>query len=51
MAAGDSAKKYSGNEIIDQLNIRNAKIIAVFLVLGFSIYHGIRHIKYGESGF
>lgn len=45
---GGSERLNSGNDIIEKLNVKNAKIIAVCLVLVCIIFHGIRHLKYGE---
>lgn len=33
---------------IQQLNVNNAKKIALCLVLGFICYHGLIHLRYGE---
>lgn len=46
-----SSEKSSIERIIDQINSKNAKKIAVLLVLGFACYHGILHIKYGNAKF
>ena len=46
--AADDEKKNTGNEFIDKLNVKNAKLIAICIVIGFSIFHGLRHLKYGK---
>lgn len=35
-------------ELIKKINAKNAKIVAFGLVLGFILYHGIIHLRYGE---
>lgn len=42
-----SEKSYI-EDIIDQINSKNAKKIAFILVLGFATYHGLLHISYGN---
>ncbi|XP_063827945.1 N-acetylneuraminate 9-O-acetyltransferase [Ostrinia nubilalis] len=42
-------KKSSAEWFIDQLNVKNAKLVAFFLVLGFIGYHGILHLRYGPD--
>lgn len=44
-----SSHKKSAEWIIDQLNVENAKLVAFVLVIGFIGYHGILHLRYGES--
>lgn len=34
---------------IQQLNVNNAKKVALCLVLGFILYHGLIHLRYGRS--
>lgn len=34
---------------IQQLNVNNAKKVALCLVLGFICYHGLIHLRYGMS--
>lgn len=34
---------------IQQLNVNNAKKVALCMVLGFICYHGLIHLRYGES--
>lgn len=34
---------------ISQLNVNNAKKVALCLVLGFIFYHGLIHLRYGKS--
>lgn len=33
--------------LIQQLNVTNAKKVAVLMVLGFIAYHGVIHLRYG----
>lgn len=33
---------------IQQLNVNNAKKVALVLVLGFICYHGLIHLRYGQ---
>ncbi|CAH2039234.1 unnamed protein product, partial [Iphiclides podalirius] len=42
-------KKTSAEWFIDQLNVKNAKLVAFLLVLGFIGYHGILHLRYGPD--
>ncbi|KAJ8915832.1 hypothetical protein NQ315_004645 [Exocentrus adspersus] len=35
--------------IIDQINSRNAKKVALVLVVGFAFYHSLLHIRYGTN--
>ncbi|KAL0871614.1 hypothetical protein ABMA27_004143 [Loxostege sticticalis] len=42
-------KKSSAEWFIDQLNVKNAKLVAFLLVLGFIGYHGILHLRYGPD--
>lgn len=35
-------------EIISQINSRNCKKVAFFLVISFACYHAILHLKYGK---
>ncbi|KAJ8948812.1 hypothetical protein NQ318_013464 [Aromia moschata] len=44
-----SGEKSRIEGIIDQINSKNAKKVALILVLGFACYHGILHIKYGTN--
>ncbi|XP_071148992.1 N-acetylneuraminate (7)9-O-acetyltransferase-like isoform X2 [Mytilus edulis] len=37
------------HEITYYLNIENAKIIALFMVTGFLMYHGVIHLKYSND--
>lgn len=41
---GESKAEY----IIQQLNVSNAKKIALMMVLAFMVYHGLLHLRYGE---
>lgn len=36
---------------IQQLNVNNAKKVALCLVLGFICYHGLIHLRYGRCCF
>lgn len=38
----------SAAEIIQQINIKNAKVLAFILIVGFIIYHGLLHWRYGK---
>ena len=38
----------SSHEVTHYLNVENAKIVAFFMVMGFVLYHGIIHVKYGK---
>jgi hypothetical protein len=38
----------SAAEIIQQINAKNAKLLALALVIGFIIYHGMLHLRYGK---
>lgn len=38
----------SAAEIIQQINVKNAKLLALTLVIGFVIYHGMLHLRYGK---
>lgn len=33
---------------IDQINSKNAKKVALILVIGFACYHGVLQMRYGE---
>lgn len=44
-----AAKKSTAELIIDQLNVENAKLAALVLVLSFIGYHGILHLRYGPD--
>ena len=46
MAEADQGK--SAAEIIQQLNAKNAKLLAFAFVIGFVIYHGMLHLRYGS---
>lgn len=34
--------------LIQQINVNNAKKVALAIVIGFIIYHGLIHIQYGK---
>lgn len=36
---------------IQQLNVNNAKKVALCLVLGFICYHGLIHLRYGQFSY
>ena len=38
----------SASEISQYINIENAKLVALIIVIGFVAYHGSLHLKYGE---
>lgn len=46
---GSYTKKSSAEWFIDQLNVENAKLAALVLVVGFIGYHGILHLRYGSD--
>jgi hypothetical protein len=48
MSAEASTKGKSAAEIIQQINAKNAKLLALTLVIGFIIYHGMLHMRYGK---
>lgn len=33
--------------LIQQLNVTNAKKVAILMVIGFIAYHGVIHLRYG----
>lgn len=35
-------------DVVKQINSKNAKYVACGLVIGFILYHGIVHIRYGR---
>ncbi|PSN53759.1 hypothetical protein C0J52_06243 [Blattella germanica] len=48
MSAESTGKQgRSAAEIIQQINVKNAKLLALTLVIGFVIYHGMLHLRYG----
>lgn len=44
----DNKNKSKAEQLIDQINADNAKRIALLLVIGFVIYHGVLHLRYGK---
>jgi hypothetical protein len=48
MSGEASRKGKSAAEIIQQINAKNAKLLALALVIGFVIYHGMLHLRYGK---
>lgn len=47
MSTEAASKGKSAAEIIQQINAKNAKLLAFILVIGFIIYHGMLHVRYG----
>lgn len=45
----DTKTKSKAEQLIDQINADNAKRIALLLVIGFAIYHGVLHLRYGKK--
>lgn len=45
---GFSKKSEKHAELIKKINATNAKHVACGLILGFIIYHGIIHLRYGK---
>lgn len=41
-------RKSQAEYIIQQINVNNAKKIALLVVIGFIVYHGLIHIRYGK---
>lgn len=41
-------KKSRAENFIEQLNAKNAKKVALLLVLGFVAYHGMLHLRFGK---
>lgn len=37
----------SASEISQYINVENAKLVALTIVIGFVAYHGSIHLKYG----
>lgn len=35
-------------QIINQINSKNCKKVALFLVISFACYHAVLHLKYGK---
>ncbi|CAB3222074.1 unnamed protein product [Arctia plantaginis] len=46
---GSHSKKSTAERFIDQLNVENAKLLALVLVIGFIGYHGVLHLRYGSD--
>lgn len=47
MASERSVKSRLAQNIVERLNVKNAKIIAICLVIIFVIFHGYRHLGQG----
>lgn len=45
---GADGEQSRAEYIIQQLNATNAKKVALLLVLGFIVYHGLIHLRFGE---
>ena len=45
---GQTNQSSATKEISQYLNIGNAKLIALSMVVGFILYHGVLRFKYGE---
>lgn len=45
----DTKSKNKVEQFIEQINATNAKRIALLLVIGFTIYHGVLHLRFGKS--
>lgn len=48
MWAESGVKPERSAEIIKQINAKNAKLVALVLVVGFILYHGTVHLRYGK---
>lgn len=44
----DQDSSSNAEYLIGQLNVTNAKKVAVLMVLGFMCYHGLIHLRYGK---
>lgn len=47
--AATASSSNSSSEITQYINIENAKLVALVIVLGFVGYHGVLHLKYGKT--
>lgn len=45
---GVDGNQSKAEQIIQQLNAANAKKVALLMVLGFIIYHGLIHLRFGK---
>lgn len=45
----DQESSTNAEYLIGQLNVTNAKKVAVLMVLGFMCYHGLIHLRYGMN--
>lgn len=43
------SEKSKAERIIEQINAKNAKKVALLLVLGFVCYHEVLHLRYGKT--
>lgn len=41
----------SAEKIIKQINSKNAKLVAFGLIIGFILYHGVIHLRFGKLSF
>jgi hypothetical protein len=44
-----TAPAYSAADVIAKLNVQNAKLVAVLLIVGFVVYHGVLRATYGTD--
>jgi len=42
-------KDRTAADLVQQINAKNAKLLAFCMVLGFISYHGILHLQYGHT--
>lgn len=47
---GSDTKISKAELFIQNLNASNAKKLALLMVLGFTLYHGFLHLRYGKKG-
>jgi len=47
MSADEEETQSRVEYLIQQLNVSNAKKVALLMVIGFIAYHGIIHLNYG----
>lgn len=45
---GGEVKISKAEQFIQNLNAINAKKLAFLMVVGFTIYHGLLHLRYGK---
>lgn len=46
---GGEVKISKAEQFIQNLNAINAKKLAFLMVVGFTIYHGLLHLRYGKQ--